>query len=206
MIYVSIFLRMYVYNLFIYVCMNLTVMCHWFNYHFGLLVNLPSSLWCIFSCVFPSKLCVYTSFQGTHSFHLRYVGTIHEPSLACCTCHTLSTNKDISLASSYKHDQDDTVQPTVGTPTPNGLRSSWDFLSQRSLDMLAGPTMSTFLVLEGGTDDKLCPLILFLTFTHLSWILSNSHLCDVFHMSNLSTSQGSFLISCLISRMMVKVK
>lgn len=36
----------------------------WFNHHFGLLVHLTSSLWCIFSHVFPSNSCVSTCFQG----------------------------------------------------------------------------------------------------------------------------------------------
>jgi len=72
--------------------------------------------------------------------------------------------------------------------------------------MLAGPAPSTFLALEGGLDDKLHPLILFWTFAYLSWSLGLSTLHDVFCMPNLSTSRGSFLISCLHTRMKVKEK
>jgi len=41
------------------------------------------------------------------------------------------------------------------------MRSNWDFLLGTSPDMLAGLAPSTFMVLEGGPDDKLCPPILF---------------------------------------------
>ena len=75
--------------------------------------------------------------------------------------HTFASNKDILPTSARNRIQVDIILPTTGTPTPNGLRSSWDFLLGRSPDMLVGPTLSTFLVLEGGLDDKLCPLILF---------------------------------------------
>lgn len=90
---------MYVWTLSMYVCMNLVEMCCWFNHHFGLLVHFPSILWCIFAHVLTSKLRVYTCFQGVHSFHLPCVRTLHAPSLACYAGHTLSTNKDILLAS-----------------------------------------------------------------------------------------------------------
>ena len=153
-------------------------MCCWFNHHFALLVHLPSSLWCIFSHVFPSKPHVSIGFQGAHSFHLPFVRTIHAPSLACYACYTLSTNKDISFASTCNHSQGDTIPPIAGTPTPNGLRSSWEFLLGRSPDMLVGPTLSTFIVLEGWPYEKLHPLILFLIFSHSSQILSKSLLKD----------------------------
>lgn len=162
-------------------------MCCWFNHQFVLLVHLPSSLWCIFTRVLPSKPCVSTSFQGAHPPHLPCVRTIHAPSLACYKSHTLSTNKDILLMSACNCSQVDTVWPSSGTPTPNGLRSSWDFLQRRSPDMLVGPVWSIFLALEGGLDDKLCPLILFWIFAHPSWILSKSSLNDFFCMLNLST-------------------
>ena len=191
---------------FMYMRMNLTKISCWFNHHFGLLAYLPSILRCIFSRVFPFWLYAFTCFQGAHSPHPPCVRTAHEPSLNCCMCHTLATNKDILLASMKNCGQGDTIQPTIGTPRPNGLRSSWDFLPGRSREMFVGLALSTFLALEGGPDDKLCPLILFWTFAYLSWILLHSTLHDVFHMPNLSTSWGSFLISCLNSRMIVKVK
>ena len=96
------------------------------------------------------------------------------------------------------------VRPIAGTPTPNGLRSNCDFLPRRSTDMLVGPAPFTFLALEGGLDDKMCPLILFWTFSYLSWSLAHSTLHDFFRISNLSTSRGRFLISCLHTCMMVK--
>ena len=132
-------------------------MRYWFNHHFGLLVHFPSSLWCIFARVFPSKLHVSIGFQGAHSFHLPCVRTLHAPSLACCARHTLATNKDILFGFVRNRGQGDTVWPTTWIPTPNGLRSSWDFLPGRSLDILAGPTPSTFMVLEGGPNDNPSP-------------------------------------------------
>jgi len=77
------------------------------------------------------------------------VRTINAPSLACYTCHTLSTNNDILLASACDCGQGDIVRPTNGTPTPNGLSYSWDFLLGRLPYMLA------------GLDGKLYPLIPF---------------------------------------------
>ena len=186
--------------------MNLIETCCWFKHHFGLLAYCISSLWCIFTRVFPLNPCAFIGFQGAHSPHFPCVRTIHAPSLACYTCHTFATNSDILLVSVCNHGQGDIVQPSAGTPTPNSLRSSWDFLPGRSPDMLAGPARSTFLMLEGGPDDKLSPYILFWIFAHLSWILSHSSLHDVFRMSNLLTSWGTLLISCLNSRMMVKAK
>lgn len=75
-----------------------------------------------------------------------------------------------------------------------------------SLDMLVGPTPSTFLVLEGGTDDKLCPLILFRTFTYLSWSLALSSLHNAFRIPNLSPSRGSSFNSCPHIGMMMNLK
>jgi len=181
-------------------------MCCLFNYHFGLLVHLPPSLWCIFARVFSLKLHVYTNFEGVHSFHLQCVRTNHAPSLSFYACHTLAAHKDISLSSVHNRGQHDTTRPIVWIPTANDLMSNWDFLPGRSPDMLAGPTLSTFLVLEGGPYDKLCPLILFWIFANFSWILSHLSLCYVFRRPNLSASQGSLMISCLNSRMMVKVE
>ncbi len=141
-----------------------------------------------------------------HSFPISCVRTLHIPSLACFAGHTLTTNKEILLTSTCNHGQGYIVRPTVGTPPPNGFRSSWEFLLRRSPDMLAGPTLSTFLVLEGGPYYKLCSHILFLIFSYLSWILVDSSLHDVSLMLNFSTSRGSFLISCQNSCMVVKEK
>ena len=170
-------------------------MFYWFNHHFGLLINLLSNLWCIFVRVFPSQLSISTVFQGAHSSHPPCVRTSHSPSLTHCSSHTLATDKVILLVSMWNHSQGINIRPTAGTPTPNNLRSNLDFLPGRSTDMLAGLTSSTLLELEGGSDDKLCPLILFWTFSHLSWSLVLSSLHDVFCMPNLLPSQGSFSIS-----------
>ena len=186
-IYVSVCLHMYVWTLSIYVCMNLVEMRCWFNHHFGSLVHLPSNLWCIFSHVFPSKPRVSTGFQGAHLFHFPCVRTLHAPYLDCCVSHTLATNKDILLSSMRNRSQGDTVWPTARTSTPNGLRSSWDFLLRRSSDMLASPAPSTFLVLKGGSDDKSSPYITFLIFAYMSWISLDSSLRDVCLMLTLLT-------------------
>lgn len=75
---------------------------------------------------------------------------------------TLAFDKAIMLTYMHYHSQEITLLPTVGTPTPNCLRSSWDFLLGRSHDMMVGPTPSKFLVIEGGPNDKLSPQILLL--------------------------------------------
>ena len=54
--------------------------------------------------------------------------------------------------------------------------------------MLVGPTPSTFLALEGGKNDKPSPHILFLIFTHLSWISLDLSLHDVYLTHNPLTS------------------
>lgn len=75
--------------------------------------------------------------------------------------HTLSFDKYVTLTYMHYHNQGIALLPTAGTPTPNSLRSSWDLLPGRSTNMLASSTLSTFVVLEGGLDDKLSPQILF---------------------------------------------
>jgi len=72
--------------------------------------------------------------------------------------------------------------------------------------MLAGPAPSTFLVLEGGPNDKQCPLIQFWTFAYLSWNLAFFFPWGVFRIVKMSPSRGSCSISCPLTRMMVKVK
>lgn len=51
--------------------------------------------------------------------------------------HTLAFDKVIILTSACYCGQGTTLVPTTGNPTPNGLRSSWDFLLGISLDTLA---------------------------------------------------------------------
>ena len=75
--------------------------------------------------------------------------------------HTLASNKVIILTSTHYINQGNNVLLSVGTPTPNSLRSSWDFLPRRSIDMLVGLAPSTFMVLKGGPDDKMSPQSLF---------------------------------------------
>ena len=53
-------------------------------------------------------------------------------SLTLCISHTLATNRVILLGSVRHHSQGITSQPTARNPTPNGLRSNWDFLPGRS--------------------------------------------------------------------------
>lgn len=171
MIYVSVFLRIHVWTILYKYVWILLKCADWFNHHFRLLVNMLSCLWCIFAHVFPSKPRAIIGFQGVHSPHLPCARTVHAPSLTCHSYHTLATNRDILLASVRNCGQGDTIRPAAGTPTPNGLRSNRDFLLRRSPNMLAGPAPSTFLVLEGGPDDKLSPHHLFWVFAHLSWSL-----------------------------------
>ena len=59
---------------------------------------------------------------------LRSVGTSRTHSLTFCIINTLATDRVILLASVRHRSQGITLRPTVGTPTPNGLRSNWDFL------------------------------------------------------------------------------
>jgi len=107
-------------------------MCCWFNHHFRLSTALLSSLWCIFAHVFPSQLSIDTSCQGAHSSQPTFVRTFHSPSLTRCSSHTLVTDRVNLIASMWHHGQGITLRPTVGTPTPNSLRSNWDFLPGRS--------------------------------------------------------------------------
>jgi len=111
--------------------------------------------------VFPSDPRAITGFQGVHSSHFLCVKTVHAPSLTCFSYHTLATNRDILPASMRNHGQGDTVQPIARTPTPNNMRSNWDLLLGRSPEMMVGQSPLTFLALEGGPNDKLCPLIPF---------------------------------------------
>lgn len=128
----------------IWVCMNLSEMCCWFNHHFALLANSRSSWWCIFARVFPFKPSTVIGFQGVHSSQPSCVRTSHALSLTRCNCHTLDTNRVILLVYVRNRGQGITIQPIAGTPTPNGLRSNWGFLLGRSPYMLAGPSLSTY--------------------------------------------------------------
>ena len=126
------------------VCMNISEMCCWFNYYFWFRANLLSILWCIFTRVFPSHLSTIIGCQGRHSSQPPCVRTTHAPSLIHCSCHTLATSRFILLSSVRNCGQGITIQPTLGTPTPNILRSNLDFLPRRYPYMLAGPAPSTF--------------------------------------------------------------
>ena len=77
-------------------------------------------------------------------FPLTCVRTSPHISLNSLQGHTLASDKDIFLTSVRYCNQGIASLLIVGTPTPNNLRSSWDFLPRISLDMLAGPTSSTF--------------------------------------------------------------
>jgi len=56
--------------------------------------------------------------------------------------NTLSSDKDITLTSVCYHSQGIALLSTAGTPTPNGLRSSWGLQPRRSPDVLVAPTPS----------------------------------------------------------------
>jgi len=143
MAYVLAFLCMYVWTI-MYEYVWIFLKCvDWFNHHFEFLANFLSNLWCIFAHVFPSHLSTITSFQGAHSSQPTYVRTSHAPSLTHCSGHTLTTNTVILLASIWNRGQDIVIRPNVGTPTPNGLRSNWDFLLGRSSYMLVSPALPT---------------------------------------------------------------
>ena len=58
---------------------------------------------------------------------LRSVGTSRTHSLTLWINHTLATNRVILLAFARQRGQGITLRPTTRTPTPNGLRSNWDF-------------------------------------------------------------------------------
>lgn len=96
--------------------------------------------------------------------------------------HTLASDKVFILTYARYCGQEITLLPTVGTLTPNGLRSSWEFLPWISPNMLAGPAPSTFLVLEEGLDDKMSPQSLFWISAHLSSPTLQSQLRHVFLM------------------------
>ena len=75
--------------------------------------------------------------------------------------HTLASNKVIILTYARYHSQGITILPTAMIPTPSSLRYSLDFLLNKSPDMLVDPTLSTFLSLEEGPNDKLSSQSLF---------------------------------------------
>lgn len=90
-------------------------------------------------------------FQAAYYFRILR-GTLHFPlhvleppciSLESLQGHTLAPDKVITFTSAHYRSQGITLLPIAGTPTPNGLRSSSDFLPGRSPNMLAGPTLST---------------------------------------------------------------
>ena len=116
--------------------------CCWFN----------PSLWSQLFC-FPSSdvIQLMCSFQAVYYYRLlrdTLIFPLHvlEPpyiSLDWQQGYTLASNKYILLTFARYCSQGTTLLPTVGTPTPNSMRSSWDFLLGRSPDMLTSPTPST---------------------------------------------------------------
>ena len=107
--------------------------------------------------MFPSGYVLLQASKGYTYFPLLCVRTSPFISLDLLQGHTLSFVKDILLTSTHYRSHGIALLLTIGTPTPNSMRSSWDFLPGRSPNMLVGPTPSTFLVLEGGPDESMSP-------------------------------------------------
>jgi len=110
------------------------------------------------SCV-PFKLRTFIGFQGAQfpfpcnviplvcSFQIAYFYRLPRGaipfSFMCWNLHAshltfhrvthLLSPKVTILHSTHFCSQDITLPPTIGTPTPNGLKSRWDFISRRSL-------------------------------------------------------------------------
>jgi len=120
--------------------------------------------------------------------------------------HTLSSNKDILLTYARYRTQGITLLPTARTPTPNGMRCSWDFLLGRSHNMLVGPTLSAFLALEVGPTDKMSPQNLFWIFTHFPFLVLHFVLWDVCLMEMTLKSWRISRISCHKTHMKVKLE
>ena len=83
-------------------------------------------------------------------FSLQSVRTSHTPSLTHCISHTLAIDRFILLAFARYHDHDSTLRATVRTPIQNSLSLIRTSYWGDPPDILAGPTPSTFLTLEGG--------------------------------------------------------
>lgn len=113
------------------------------THHFGLFNILLSILWCHSARVFLSSYALLQASKGHTYFSLPCVRTSPCISPDLLQGHTLASNKYILLTSTHYRSKGINLLPTSGTPTPNGLRLSWDFLSRRSLDILVGPTPST---------------------------------------------------------------
>ena len=94
----------------------------------------PEDVHVLLCCVFLSKLeLIPFNLELTFtSFPLLSVRNSHTPSLTHCISHTLTTDRDILLASVWHRSQEITLQPTAGTPTPKGLRYNWNFLPEIS--------------------------------------------------------------------------
>ena len=80
-----------------------------------------------------------SSFQVTYYYRLPR-GTVPFPFM-CCNLHASHLTlrrvthfllpKVIVLSFEHIHGKGITLPPTVGTPTPNGVSSNWDFVSRR---------------------------------------------------------------------------
>lgn len=173
-------------------------------HHFGLPTILLSSLWCHSTHVFLLGCILLWACKWYTYFPLTLVRTSPFISLDFLQGHTLAFDKDIFLSSAHYRSQGISLLPTTGTPTPNNLSSSWDFLSGRSPYMLASTIPSTFMVLEGRPNDKMNPQSLFWIFTHLSSLMLHFVLQDVCIMEMTLKSHRSSGITCHITHMKVK--
>lgn len=126
------------------VCMNPIELCCSYNPSHWIVVYPTFYLVISFSSCVPFQVACY---------HKLLRGALFSPfvcySLSCTFLdllqgHTLASNKEILLSFACNHSEGDTVLPTAGTSSPNSLRSSWDFLSGRYLDMLVGQTCQHF--------------------------------------------------------------
>jgi len=94
--------------------------CCWFNPSLWIVDYFAFQLVCSFQVAYYYRLL-----RDTLPFPLYAL----EPpciSLDSLQGHTLFSDKDITLTSMRYHSQGIALLPTAGTPTPNGLRSSWD--------------------------------------------------------------------------------
>ena len=116
--------------------------CCCINFSLWIVDYLASSIWCHSPCVFLSRCVLLQASKGHTSFYTMCVRT---PciSLDSLQGHALASDKDILLTSVLYRNQCIALIPIVGTPTPNSLRSNWDFLLGRYPYTLVGLALST---------------------------------------------------------------
>jgi len=109
-------------------CLNLIEACGWYNPSI-LIANYPTFylVMSFISCVPFQDACYHRLLRGT-LFSPSVCWNLSYTFLDLLQGHTLDSNKDILLTSTRNHSQGNTVLPTAQTPTPNGLRSSWEFI------------------------------------------------------------------------------